>query len=178
VGMWLAANAPERVGRLVLCCTTPRFEPPEAWADRAATVLAEGTAAVADAVVGRWFTSGFAAMFPELIREMRDMIASTSAEGYAACCGAVERADLRPLLPTIHAPTLVIAGADDSAAPPAQSKLIVDGIAGSRLAVVDQAAHLANVERPDRVNELILDHLLDTSGADVASRAATLKEVL
>ena len=108
---------------------------------------------------------------------MRDMIASTPAEGYAACCGAVERADLRRLLPTIHAPTLVIAGANDPAAPPAQSQLIVDAIAGSRLAVVDQAAHLANVERPDRVNALILDHLLDTSDADVGSDTVTLKEV-
>lgn len=177
VAMWLAANAPDRVGGLVLCCTSPRFEPPEAWAERAATVRAEGTAAVADTVVGRWFTPGFAATFPERVHEMRDMIASTPAEGYAACCGAVERADLRALLPTIHAPTLVIAGADDPAAPPAQSQLIVDGIAGSRLAVVDHAAHLANVERPDRVNALILDHLLDTSGADVGSDTVTLKEV-
>lgn len=177
VAMWLAANAPDRVRSLVLCCTSPRFQPPEAWAERAATVQAEGTSAVADAVVGRWFTPGFAAAFPELVREMRDMIASTPAEGYAACCGAVERADLRPLLTTIHAPTLVIAGANDPAAPPAQSQLIVDGIAGSRLAVVDHAAHLANIERPDRVNALFLDHLLDTPDADVGSDTVTLKEV-
>ncbi|MFI5937741.1 alpha/beta fold hydrolase [Actinoplanes sp. NPDC051494] len=56
--MWLAAHAPERVGRLVLCCTSARLGPPSAWAQRAATVLAGGTAAVADAVVSRWVRRG------------------------------------------------------------------------------------------------------------------------
>ena len=123
---WSACGSPptrrERVDRLVLCCTSPRFEPPEAWAARAATVLAEGTGAVADAVVARWFTPAFADEFPALVREMRDMIARTPAEGYAACCGVVERTDLRPSLPSIEAPTLVIAGADDPAAPPEQGR--------------------------------------------------------
>ena len=75
IGMWIAANAPHRVDRLVVCSTSPRFEPPEAWAARAATVLAEGTGAVADAVVARWFTPAFADEFPVVVREMRDMIA-------------------------------------------------------------------------------------------------------
>ncbi len=160
VGMWIAANAPERVDRLVLCCTSPRFEPPEAWAARAATVRADGVAAVADAVVARWFTPAFAGEFPELVHEMRDMIAGTPAEGYAACCGVVERTDLRTSLTSIEAPTLVIAGADDPAAPPEQSERIAAAIPCSRLAVVPHAAHLANVERPDDVNALILEHLL------------------
>ena len=172
VGMWIAANAPDRVDRLVVCCTAPRFEPPEAWAARAATVRAEGTAAVADLVVTRWFTPAFAGEFPELVREMRDMIAATPAEGYAACCGVVERADLRPSLTSIEAPTLVIAGADDPAAPLEQSERIAASIPCSQLAVVLHAAHLANVERPHEVNALILEHLLGQS-----TEAAPTKEV-
>jgi 3-oxoadipate enol-lactonase len=181
VGMWLAAYAPDRVDRLVLCCTSPRFEPPEAWAARAATVLAEGTAAVADAVVARWFTPGFAAEFPGFIREMRDMIAETPAAGYAACCGAVERTDLRQSLTSIEAPTLVIAGADDPAAPPEQAERIASAIPRARLAVVDRAAHLANVERPDEVNALILEHLVDAPQdpptRDAPTEHAPTKEV-
>jgi 3-oxoadipate enol-lactonase len=173
IGMWIAANAPDRVDRLVLCCTSPRFEPPEAWAARAATVLAEGTAAVADAVVARWFTPGFAAEFPGFVREMRDMIAKTPAEGYAACCAVVERTDLRQSLTSIEAPTLVIAGADDPAAPPEQAERIASAIPRARLAVVDRAAHLANVERPDEVNALILEHLLDPTAQDPPTRDAT-----
>ena len=177
IGMWMAANAPHRVDRLFVCSTSPRFEPPEAWAARAATVLAQGTGAVADAVVARWFTPAFADEFPVVVREMRDMIAGTPPDGYAACCGVVERTDLRPILPSIEAPTLVIAGADDPAAPPAQAELIASLIPGARLAVVEHAAHLANVEQPDQVNDLILEHLLHDptftpSGEDALTKEA------
>jgi 3-oxoadipate enol-lactonase len=176
IGMWLAANAPDRVDRLVLCCTSPRFEPPEAWAARAATVLAEGTAAVADAVVARWFTPTFAAGFPEIVHQMRDMIAGTPPEGYAACCGVVERTDLRPSLTSIEAATLVIAGADDPAAPPVQSAGIASAVPRARLAVVEHAAHLANIERSDEVNRLILEHLLDAPTFDASTEDVLTKE--
>ena len=56
--MWVAAHAPERVERLVLCCTSAQLGPREAWIERAATVRAEGVGAIADAVLGRWFTPG------------------------------------------------------------------------------------------------------------------------
>jgi 3-oxoadipate enol-lactonase len=176
IGMWLAANAPDRVDHLVLCCTSPRFEPPEAWAARAATVLAEGTAAISDAVVARWFTPAFAAEFPAFVGEMRDMFANTPAEGYAACCGVVERTDLRPSLASIEAPTLVIAGADDSAAPPEHGERLATAIRHSRLAVVERAAHLANVERAAEVNALILEHLLDVPTETAAHLDALTKE--
>jgi 3-oxoadipate enol-lactonase len=159
VGMWLASHAPDRVDRLVLCCTAPRFAPARAWAERAALVRAEGTGAVAEAVVGRWFTPSFAARAPDLVARMRAMVASTPAEGYAACCDAIERGDLRPELAAIKAPTLVIAGADDPAAPPEQAYAIAEEVAGARVVVVPHAAHLANVEQADAVTKLILDHL-------------------
>ena len=176
IAMWIAANAPDRADRLVVCSTSPRFEPAEAWATRAATVLEEGTAAVADAVVARWFTPVFAGEFPALVREMRDMIASTPSVGYAACCGVVERTDLRSSLPSIVAPTLVIAGADDPAAPPAQAELIASLIPDARLAVVENAAHLANVERSDEVNALILEHLLNEPTFTASGEDALTKE--
>ena len=83
-----------------------------------------------------------------------------------------ERTDLRASLTSIGAPTLVIAGADDPAAPPAQAELISRAIPCSRLAVVGRAAHLANVERPDEVNALILEHLLDASTEHASTKEA------
>jgi 3-oxoadipate enol-lactonase len=163
IAMWVAANVPERVRRLILCCTSVRFDPPEAWAERAATVLAGGTQAVVDTVLGRWFTPAFAAEHPGTIAAMRADFVATSAEGYAACCGVAERTDLTPCLPFIQAPTLVIAAAQDPAAPPEQGRLIADGIRGARLRLVEGAAHLATIERPDDVTGLILAHLLDPS---------------
>ncbi|MFD0747810.1 3-oxoadipate enol-lactonase [Phytohabitans flavus] len=115
VGMWLAAHAPERIDRLVLCCTSARPDAPESWAHRAATVRAEGTGAIADLVVSRWLTPEYASRQPGLVARLRAMLAATPTEGYASCCGAIETLDLTSALPRIGAPTLVLHGADDPA---------------------------------------------------------------
>ena len=155
LGMRLALDAPERLDRLVLCCTSARMPPPEGWDERAATVRAEGMAAIADTVVARWFTPGF----PDL-RRYRDMLLSTDPEGYARCCEAIRDWDALDELPRIQAPTLVLAGADDPSTPPAEhAEPIAEGIPGARLEVVPAARHLANVERAATVNAAILAHL-------------------
>jgi 3-oxoadipate enol-lactonase len=157
--MWLAANAPDRVGRLVLCCTSALFGPPEMWADRAATVRAQGTGAIADAAVARWVTSSFMAAQPAATRLLRDMIAATPAAGYAGACAAIEDMDLRSDLARIGAPTLVVAGADDPSTPPEHGAAIAEGIAGARFEVLADAAHLATYQQPDAANRLIVEAL-------------------
>jgi 3-oxoadipate enol-lactonase len=159
VGMWLAINAPERIDRLVLCCTSARLGPPEMWADRAATVRAEGVEAIADAGIGRWLTEGFIEREPEKTAAVRAMLAATPDEGYAGCCAAIEHMDLIPELGAVRAPTLVIAGRQDPATPPEHGERIAAGIPGARLELVD-AAHLATIEQPDAMTELIAGHLL------------------
>ena len=160
VGIWLGANAPERIERLVLVCTSAHLPPAEGWAERAANVRAAGTVGVvADAVVARWLTPAYAEEHPELVAELRAMLVATDPEGYASACGAIERMDLRDQLGRIAAPTLVISGSGDEATPPEHQELIAASIPGGRLETVDPAAHLAAVERPARVNELIANHL-------------------
>lgn len=158
VGMWLAAHHPERVDRLGLLCTSAYLPPAEGWLLRARTVRAEGTASVADAVVARWFTPRFAERQPKVVQRLKATFGTLPAEGYAGCCEAIAALDLRPVLPRITAPTLVIAGADDPATPPAHGQAIADAVPGARIEVLPGAAHLASVERPDAVNDLLLEH--------------------
>lgn len=162
--MWLAAHAPERVDRLALLCTSAQLGPPQGWAERAATVRAEGTGAVAAAVVSRWFTPGYAARHPGEVARLTAMVAGTPAEGYASCCGAIEHMDLRADLARITAPTLVVAGADDPATPPEHAERIAAAISGARLSVLPGAAHLASWERADAVTGLLREHLGGHSG--------------
>jgi 3-oxoadipate enol-lactonase len=160
VGMWLAANAPERVDRLVLLCTSAHLPPAEGWRERARAVRAAGTVgAVADAVVRRWVTPAFAAAQPRRVAALSELLAASPPAGYAACCEAIAAMDLRPLLPRIAAPTLVVAGADDLATPPAHAETIAAAIPGARLERLSPMAHLGNVEQPDAVAGLIRDHL-------------------
>jgi 3-oxoadipate enol-lactonase len=159
VAMWLGANAPERIDRLVLLCTSAHMPPASAWAQRAAAVLDAGsTEPVADTVVGRWLTPAFAAEHPEVRARLRDMLVASPPDGYAACCGAIERMDLRGDLGRIAAPTLVVSGAEDSATPPEHQRLIAASIPGARLETI-AAAHIAAAEQPAAVTHLILDHL-------------------
>ncbi|WFE54693.1 3-oxoadipate enol-lactonase [Micromonospora sp. WMMD1155] len=165
VGMWLAAHAPHRVRRMVLLCTSASLGPPEQWHERAATVRAAGLPTIADAVVARWFTPAFATTRPDVVAAHRAMLTAIPPDGYAACCEAIAAMDLRPALGRITAPTLVVAGADDRATPVDHAREIVGGIAGARLVVVGPAAHLANVEQPEQVGRLLLEHLHEEPGA-------------
>lgn len=157
--MRLAVRNPERVDRLVLLCTGAQLTPSSAWNDRAATVRAQGSGAVAEAVVQRWFTPAYLAGNPGSRRDHETMVAATSAEGYAGCCEAIAVMDQRDDLAMITAPTLAIAGADDPATPPPTLAEIAEGVTDGRLLVVAQSAHLANAEQPEIITPAVIEHL-------------------
>jgi 3-oxoadipate enol-lactonase len=159
VGMTLALAAPERVERLVLACTSAYLGPPEGWAERARIVRAEGTEAIADTVVGRWFTPSLAREEPETVARFRAMLIGTPPEGYARCCEAVGAWDARGRISAITAPVRVVAGAEDPAIPVEHAELIASRIPGARLHVLKRAAHLANVERAKAFTGAVLGHL-------------------
>ena len=158
VGMWLAGEAPERVERLVLCCTAPRFDS-DFYDARAHKVRSEGVGSIADVVLERWFTPEFRAARPETVEWAGNMLRGTPTEGYAGCCEVLRDADMRSRLGEIRAPTLVVAGAEDPAATVDQAEEIRDSIPRARLVVIEGAAHLANVEQPEGVTREILNHL-------------------
>jgi 3-oxoadipate enol-lactonase len=154
VGMRVALDAPDRVDRLALLCTSARFDDPEEWRDRARRVRASGLEPIADSSLGRWFTPAFAD-----VPRYRAMLVSTDAEGYARACDAIHDWDVRDELGAIRAPTLAIAGADDPSTPPRHLEEIARSVPGARLEVLPGARHLLNVERADEVNRLLLEHL-------------------
>jgi 3-oxoadipate enol-lactonase len=160
IGLWLAANAPDRISSLVMCCTAVTPMPSrQAWLDRVALVRSGGMAAISEMVPPRWFTQGFIAREPAAVSFVMDMLLGTDPEGYAGCGEAIADMDLRPLLGSVKAPTLVIAGEMDQAAPPWQAAMTASGIARSRLRVIRGASHLAPYQTPGPVTDAILGHL-------------------
>jgi 3-oxoadipate enol-lactonase len=137
------------------CCTAAYLGPPAGWAERIELVRRKGTQALAPSVVERWLTPAYGERHPEAVARLRAMIAGTPDEGYAGCCAAIGHTDLRPHLPRIDAPTLVIAASEDPSTPPEHGERIAAAIPGARLEVVEGAAHLANIERPDEFTALI-----------------------
>jgi 3-oxoadipate enol-lactonase len=158
-GIWLGVHAPQRIDRLVLCCTAAHLPPRELWIERAALVRERGTAPLVDSALDRWFTPRFRDRDPETVRWIGEMLLATPAEGYASCCEALADFDMRGDLETIRAPTLILAGADDPVGTPERSREMEAAISGARLVVLPSARHLAAVEQPEAVSRAVADHL-------------------
>ncbi len=159
VGMWIASEAPERVERLVLCCTSALLGPRELWEERIKVATEEGMEPLVEGVLARWFTEDFVSANPDKVEKAAQMLRDTHPEGYAACCAAIRDMDLRDRLGSISAPTLVISGSEDPATPPEHGQLIGDSIPGARFEVIPNVSHLANMEQPEWVTNEILNHL-------------------
>jgi 3-oxoadipate enol-lactonase len=164
VGLWLASHYPQRIDRLVVLCALPRLEPASQYSDRAIAVRASGLPAIAADVVPRWFTPAFVERHPATIGRFIDELAGFSAEGYASCCDAIATCDLRDQIRRIDAPTLLVAGAGDSLVTPAKTVLFGASFRDARVAVVPDAGHVVNVEQPDIVCRLVLEHLNERVG--------------
>ncbi|WP_062434393.1 bifunctional 3-oxoadipate enol-lactonase/4-carboxymuconolactone decarboxylase PcaDC [Herbidospora daliensis] len=164
IGAWLALRHPDRVLSLTMVCSAAKFGTEESWHERSALVRNQGTRAIADLAWGRWFTPDADKAAGQA---MIDDLLAAADEGYAECCEALAGYDVRAELPAITAPTLVIAGRDDPAVPPAVARELADGIPGAALHELPGAAHLAPVERPDAVVAAMRAHLPQTDGMTV-----------
>lgn len=152
IGMWLAANAPERLKKVILCSTAAKIGTPEMWNPRIATVLKEGMKNVAAGSIERWFTPAFRAKNPAAIAHIQKILETTSPEGYSACSAAVRDFDFREQLNNILTPTLVISGTHDPATTPADGQFLANHIAGARYVELN-GAHLSNIEDADRFTQ-------------------------
>lgn len=159
VGQLLAASHPERVSSLLLCATGPSFGPPEPWHERAARVRAEGMEWLVEQTRDRWFTPRFVREQAQTAQALLGAFVRTPPEGYAACCEALADCDLLPELSRVTAPTRVIAGADDPVSGPEVGGLLARAIPDADLVVLDDAAHLVNVARPEAFTNAVLEHL-------------------
>jgi len=165
--MRFAIDHPERVDRLVPVATSSRV-------GRAAAEWYVERARLAD--------RGLAALLPHLEQDTRDQFASApdlaaghvqirhesaaDPRGYANACRAMARLREEPLDPElgrITAPALVVAAADDQLCPPKAAEIIVSGIPGARMEVVEGSGHQLPVQRPDALAGLILDFLATTT---------------
>jgi 3-oxoadipate enol-lactonase len=158
-GMWLARHAPDRFDKLVLSNTAPKSQTPDSWNTRIRTVLTKGIGAVADTVLGIWFTKEFRERAPQTIARMREMMVSNNSKGYCGCCSAIRDMDQRWFVSEIKLPTLIIAGKQDNATPLSASEFLASRIAGARLISLD-AGHISNVEQKDAYTAALEKFLL------------------
>ncbi|MGQ0650061.1 MAG: alpha/beta hydrolase, partial [Gemmatimonadaceae bacterium] len=122
-----------------------------------------GTAAIRDAVVGRFLSSSFRARHPDTASAIGAMLDAAEPNGYLRCCLALRDADLHEDAARVVVPTLIIGSSLDESTPPALAAELHALIPSSELVVIPEAVHLSNVERPDVLNAALL-RFLQTAG--------------
>jgi 3-oxoadipate enol-lactonase len=158
VGMWLGANVPDRINKLILSNTSAYFADKTPWNDRIRTVREKGLKSIVNGNMERWFTKDFRDRAPHPLARMSEMFLSTPLEGYVGCCEAVRDMDHRDILAKVTVPTLVIAGRHDPATTVEAGEFIRSRIPGAALTLID-AAHISNIEQPHDYADIVLGFL-------------------
>ncbi|MFI8929976.1 4-carboxymuconolactone decarboxylase [Streptomyces sp. NPDC053474] len=158
IGAELALRNPQRVASLALIATSPRFGTADEWRQRGVIVRTNGLDPVARTSPERWFTAGFAAAQPAITDWAVQMVRTTDPGCYIAACEALAAFDVRGELGSIGVPTLVLVGSEDQVTGQGEARTLVAGIPDARLAVVPGASHLAPVEQPAAVTDLLVRH--------------------
>lgn len=155
----LLMRRPDLVRALVLMDTAAKVGDAAMWAQRIATVEAQGIEPLAEGLMQRWFSHAFRENRPDELATWRNMVVRQTAVGYAACCAALRDADLTEAAARISVPTLVMVGDEDGATPPALVEATADLIAGARFEVIQGAGHIPCVEHPRHCAALLLSFI-------------------
>ena len=159
IGQQLGARYPERILSLSLCNTASEMPPRSLWEDRFNTARSQGLAGLVDGTIGRWFTAPFVERAPKDIEKVRQMILATNVEGYIGCGSAVRDMAQSTMLLKIKAPTLVLSGRHDPACTVDQGIVLNRLIDGSQMVIIEDAAHLSNIEQPARFNQAVREFI-------------------
>ena len=153
-GQWLAINHPEHFNHVIVCNTAAKIGQEQAWNDRASLVREQGLQPIASTAASRWFTEHFIQRNTAIVTSLSNDLGASSAEGYASCCEALAKADLREQLKDICIPVLAIAGTQDPVTTVADGIFMTDRIVGSQLFEID-ASHISNIEQPEAFNSAV-----------------------
>ena len=157
IGQALAISAPELVASLVLIDTAPTFsqEAREGMRKRAVTAREGGMRAVIESTLERWFTEATRACRPQLIDRVVKTLLAGDPMVHAAMWDMIREIEFLDQLKRIVCPTMIIVGEVDPSSPPSAAKLMASHIAGSTVHVIPQTSHLAVLENPNAITDLM-----------------------
>jgi pimeloyl-ACP methyl ester carboxylesterase len=159
----LVRHAARYIRGLILADTRSQADTPEGVDGRKKMLQLlkdQGPSAVADQMIPKLIGETTKRTRPQIADELHAIIMANSAEAIGSALNAMmTRPDATPLLASIHVPTLVVVGAEDTLTPPPLAEQMHAGIAGSQLVVIDGAGHMPNLEKPNAFNQVLADFL-------------------
>jgi 3-oxoadipate enol-lactonase len=161
VALQMAIRHPDIASRLILADCGAAFSDSgrEAFRNMAAASSAKGLAAITDVAMRRLFAPEFQEQHPDLMRDRRAAFLRTDPDVFRAACAALAELDLRPELPQVKVPVLVLVGEHDEATPPPMSHELAAGLPNARLKILSGCAHVPQLQAPEMFLEAIGDFL-------------------
>jgi 3-oxoadipate enol-lactonase len=160
-----ALARPHAFTQLALADTTSHYgdDSHDFWRTRAHTARTQGLAPIAETTPRRWFTFGFGERHPDIVARYQEMLRSADPEGYAGCCEAIPHIDTTSRLPRLRMPVTVIVGEHDPSTTVDHARRIHAAIPQATLQLIDDAAHLSNVEQPQQFTQALRTLLEETA---------------
>jgi pimeloyl-ACP methyl ester carboxylesterase len=152
IALRCALDSPELVAGLVLIGTGARLRvSPEIF-----RMLDDDWPACIDTLADRGLASQASTQLRQRVADWHRVVGRESTRrDYGACHGF----DVMDRLGEIRQPALILVGAQDQMTPPKYAKFLHERLAGSRLAIVEDAGHVVMAEQPTQVNAAIADFL-------------------
>ncbi len=121
-------------------------------------VREQGLKPIAATAASRWFTEPFIQSQTAIVKHLSNDLAAGSSEGYASCCEALAKADLRDQLKEIKVPVLIVAGTADPVTTVEDAEFMLERIPNAQLVKIN-ASHISNIEQPEIFNQIISDFI-------------------
>ena len=168
IGQTFALKYPDVFQSLVLADTTSRRPPNAAqmWGERIAAARAKGMAGVLDTTLARWFTEPYRNTRQDVMARIGEQILSTPVDGFSGACAAIARVNTLDRLKEIQCPVFIIVGEEDHGTPPEMARAIHENLSGSKLLIIQSAAHLSNVEQAEVFNRALMEFLRRSGSID------------
>jgi pimeloyl-ACP methyl ester carboxylesterase len=154
---------PTRVRGLVLAGTRAPADNEQEKAGReqqVQTMLRAGMVPISIATLPKLLAQRTLAEKPHVVKRVRAIITSSDPKGAAAAQrGMAARRDYSKDLSNINVPTLIMVGREDSIRPVPDAEFMHRGIHNSHLEIIEDAAHMTNLEQPEIFNQALLRFL-------------------
>jgi 3-oxoadipate enol-lactonase len=161
VALQMAIRHPSIANKLILADCGAAFSEAgrDAFRNMAAASKAKGLPAITDVAMRRLFAPEFQASHPDLMRDRREAFLKTDPQVLQAACAQLAALDLRPELPKVKVPVLVLVGEHDEATPPPMSHELAALLPDARLEVLAGCAHVPQLQKPRVFLDAIADFL-------------------
>jgi pimeloyl-ACP methyl ester carboxylesterase len=156
----LAAGTPERVDKLVLCCTTPGGAAAVPMPQVTVDLFAEAPTLAPEVALRRFVENALAAdASAELIQELYDRRIANPPDPAGWQAQAAAGRDFPGVDGAISAPALILTGTEDNVIDPRNSDVLAEHIAGAEVQRLENAGHLFFWEQPDAFVRIVSEFL-------------------